>query len=130
MFGDRVGGPFFVVAFCGVLLRSVVLCRVSGLLEAVVSCSVCSVDPHPRAARAGDGVGDWLTVDEVADRAHVCRETVRRWCRLGIVPSLRIGRRLLIRGDVLHFAGGDPPPAGAIKAELPVQVFGEYRLIG
>lgn len=31
-----------------------------------------------------------LTVEEVAERCHVCRETVRRWARCGAVDAVRI----------------------------------------
>lgn len=36
---------------------------------------------------------DWLTVKEFAAARRVHEETVKRWCRQGLVPCERIGRR-------------------------------------
>ena len=42
-------------------------------------------------------MGDVLTLEEVDDylRAHLT--TVRRWCRAGQLPALRVGRTVRVR---------------------------------
>jgi len=44
-----------------------------------------------------------LTIQEVADHFRVSRVTAWRWCKEGIIPAFRIGRRWRIhRDDLLH----------------------------
>lgn len=33
----------------------------------------------------------WLTLEEAAPILRVCKETVRRWCRRGLLPGARLG---------------------------------------
>jgi len=54
-----------------------------------------------------------LTVTETADVLQVDVRTVSRACDEGQIPSLRIGRRLLIpRLPLLTLLGADGPPPG------------------
>jgi excisionase family DNA binding protein len=46
--------------------------------------------------------GDLLLVDEVADIARVSVETVRYWIKQGKLPSIRPGRRRLVRRQDLE----------------------------
>jgi len=38
----------------------------------------------------------YLTVEEAAQMYHVSNETVRRWCRTGVLQAKRIAKRWLI----------------------------------
>lgn len=39
---------------------------------------------------------DYLTIDEVAGRYRVSKQTVRRWAAAGVIaPPVRLGRRLI-----------------------------------
>jgi excisionase family DNA binding protein len=42
-------------------------------------------------------MGDVLTLEEVADYLRVHLTTVRRWCREGQLPALRVGRTVRVR---------------------------------
>jgi excisionase family DNA binding protein len=44
-------------------------------------------------------VGEFLQLDEVADIARVSVSTVRHWIKAGRLPSLRPGRRRLVRRE-------------------------------
>ncbi len=57
-----------------------------------------------------DNNSEVLTVEEVAHKLRVCTQTVYGLARSGELPSLKIGRRVLIpRANLEHFlakAGG------------------------
>lgn len=38
----------------------------------------------------------YYTIEEAAELYHVSEETVRRWCRTGVLQAKRIGQRWLI----------------------------------
>lgn len=42
-------------------------------------------------------MGDVLTLEEVAEYLRVHLTTVRRWCRDGQLPALRVGRTVRVR---------------------------------
>jgi excisionase family DNA binding protein len=46
--------------------------------------------------------GDLLLIEEVAEIARVSPETVRFWIKRRLLPSLRPGRRRLIRREALE----------------------------
>lgn len=46
--------------------------------------------------------GDLLLIEEVAEIARVSPETVRFWIKRKLLPSLRPGRRRLIRREALE----------------------------
>jgi len=46
--------------------------------------------------------GDLLFIEEVAAIARVSPETVRFWIKRGLLPSLRPGRRRLVRRAALE----------------------------
>jgi excisionase family DNA binding protein len=55
---------------------------------------------------------EWLLINEVAQIARVSPETVRFWIKTRRLPSVRPGRRRLIRRDALEaflVSGGSKP---------------------
>jgi excisionase family DNA binding protein len=36
---------------------------------------------------------EWLTTDEAADYLQIQVETMRRWARTGMIPSVKLGNR-------------------------------------
>ena len=63
-----------------------------------------------------------LTVDEVAERLRVTRGAVYALVRAGLLPAVRVGRRIRIAERVLaNFieAGGRSWPGGWRKAPSP-----------
>lgn len=59
-------------------------------------------------------MSELLTTAEVAERLRVCDETVRRWCRIGRLRTVRVGRRHLISSSELARFTGE-----AATVELP-----------
>jgi excisionase family DNA binding protein len=43
-----------------------------------------------------------LTTQEVAKKLHQSIETVRKWCRLGILPATKIGRKYLVKDQEME----------------------------
>jgi excisionase family DNA binding protein len=54
---------------------------------------------------------DLLIIEDVATLTRVTPETVRRWCRAGRLPSVRIGLRRLVRRSDLESLW-EPTPDG------------------
>lgn len=43
-----------------------------------------------------ESYGDFLSSNEAGTELHVTTWTVRDWCRKGVLPSVKVGNRLLI----------------------------------
>ncbi len=43
-----------------------------------------------------ESYGDFLNSDESSVELHVSAWTIRDWCRKGILPSVKVGNRVLI----------------------------------
>ena len=59
-------------------------------------CDTCSEVRHDKR--------NLLTCSEIAKETGYDKETVRRWCREGILPAFKLGQEWLVRED-------DMPPA-------------------
>ncbi|MDD9939417.1 MAG: helix-turn-helix domain-containing protein [Myxococcales bacterium] len=44
---------------------------------------------------------EYLIVEEVADKCRAPVVSVRRWLQQGLIPSIKVGRRRLVRADDL-----------------------------
>jgi excisionase family DNA binding protein len=51
----------------------------------------------PEGLRAEGGMNEVMTLEEVADYLRVHYTTVRRWCRGGELPALKVGRTYRVR---------------------------------
>jgi excisionase family DNA binding protein len=51
-------------------------------------------DPSP-----AEGTPELLTVPQVADRFQVTAQTIRNWIDQGVLPALRVGRAIRVRGE-------------------------------
>jgi len=46
-------------------------------------------------AMMNENCREWLTIKETSRLMKTCPETVRRMCKRGTLPSVRLGRRLI-----------------------------------
>jgi excisionase family DNA binding protein len=59
----------------------------------------------------------YLTLDQIAERLHTPRETVRYWVAVGKLRSYKPGRKRLVReDDLVAFIEGSTPPVIARPA--------------
>ena len=69
---------------------------------------------HTTVVTADPSVGTLYTTADVARLLHVSQHTVQTWIRNGMLPAVRYGRILRIRGADLAAFGevlNQPPPA-------------------
>ena len=65
----------------------------------------------------------FLTVREVAKRHGVSIQSVRAWCRDGVIPALNVGRIWIINPNYMALAAGrftGPTHPGAVLPSLPI----------
>ena len=86
--GDQQDGVVIITA--GQLTRIV-----ETAVRRAVQEALAAQDTGPSAPNAGVASGDLLTIDEVAQRFGVGRETVYRWVRDGRLPSVRLSPRVI-----------------------------------
>ena len=66
--------------------------------------------PHAAAPRGGGNLGEFMTVEDVADMLRINKSTVYRMAKAGRIPATRVGRQWRFRLSALEEfldAGGD-----------------------
>ena len=51
-----------------------------------------------------DKIEDYLTVEQVAKKMQFEEDTIRKWCRDGVLPYFKVGRQFrLLEKEVVEF---------------------------